>query len=123
MIAKINHHTSSYAKLTLSNGDPILISLAQSGILVKKTKFGILGAKLYEETNIFKAAMTAKALTVFFENCIAPKEIQNPVLREFVNGVMICQTAAEVTILLNGIVTKVEAIHDRPIAEIHVVPR
>lgn len=122
-MAKINHFTSSYANLTLNNGDPIFISVAQSGILVKKTKFGLFGAKLYEETNVFKAAMTAKALSVFFRDCMAPAEIQNPALREFVNGVMICQSAAEVAMLLNGVVAQVEAIHGLPIADIQASPR
>jgi len=47
----------------MANNDPCWIGIAKTGILVKKSKMGLFGAKLYEEKNIYKAAKTAQELS------------------------------------------------------------
>jgi hypothetical protein len=51
--------TGCYANIRMDNGDPCFISVAQSGVLVKKSRFGFMGAKLYQQV-AYEAARTAK---------------------------------------------------------------
>jgi hypothetical protein len=60
---------------------------------------GLRGAKLYNETNIYKATKTALALAAMYpEPSLAFK---NPVLSAFANAVWHCSSAAQVCIVLN----------------------
>ena len=54
--------TGCFANVRMENGNPCYVSVAQTGVLVKKSKVGWFGAKLYEEKNAYRAAMAAKAL-------------------------------------------------------------
>jgi hypothetical protein len=61
------------ATIELDNGETCLISVAQSGVLVRSYKKGILsgvlgsffGPILYSEKNVYRAAKTAAALDKF----------------------------------------------------------
>ena len=44
----------------MNNNDPCWIGIALTGVLVKKSKIGVFGAKLYEEKDIFEAGRTAE---------------------------------------------------------------
>jgi hypothetical protein len=90
-----------WANIRMDNGDPCWVSIAQTGILVKKSKFGLLGAKLYEEKNIYKAAKTAQALSEYYPDDLTPDEMWNPVLKSIVNAILHCSNLAEVTRVLN----------------------
>lgn len=84
----------------LDSGEPCLLSVAQSGVLVKKSRFGLLGAILYNEKNTYLAAKTAMALAAIYPQRL-PLEIVNPVLSAFGNAIWQCSTAAEVARTLN----------------------
>ena len=101
-----------WANILMDNGDPCWISVAQAGILVKKSKVGLFGAKLYEEKNVYNAAQTAKALYEKFPDNLTPDEIWNPVLKSIVNAVLHCSNLAEVTILLNEAYQNTESLFD-----------
>jgi hypothetical protein len=51
-----------YANVKLDSGEPCFISIAQSGILVKRSRLGLFGPALYKQSDVYKNAMTAKAL-------------------------------------------------------------
>jgi hypothetical protein len=89
------------ATIRLDSGEPCLISIAQTGVRVKKTRFGFLGPVLYNEENVYRAAATARALSERFPNNLLPAEFSNPVLRAFANAVLHCSTCAEVAVTLN----------------------
>jgi hypothetical protein len=89
------------ATIRLDSGEPCLISIAQTGVRVKKTRFGFLGPVLYSEKNVCRAAATAEALSERFPNNLLPTEFINPVLRAFANAVLHCSTCAEVAVTLN----------------------
>ncbi len=44
-----------WTNIRMDNGDPCWISIAQTGILVKKSELGLFGAMLYEEKNMYRA--------------------------------------------------------------------
>jgi hypothetical protein len=94
-------HKGRWANIVMDNGDPCWVSIAQTGVLVKKSKIGLFGAKLYEEKNIYKAAKTAKSLNIQYPDDITPTEMWNPVLKSIVNAVLHCHNLAEVTRILN----------------------
>jgi hypothetical protein len=87
--------------MRLDSGEPCLISVAQTGVRVKKSRFGFFGALLYNETNVYQAARTGIALDELFPTDRLPVTIKSPVLRAFANAAWHCATAAEVAITLN----------------------
>jgi hypothetical protein len=93
--------TGCYANIRMDNGDPCV---AQSGVLVKKSRTALLGAKLYEQA-VYDAAMTAKALAYLLNQMLAPDDMTNPVLKSFTNAVLHCSTLAEATRILNSAVS------------------
>jgi len=96
------------ATIELDNGDTCLISVAQSGVLVRSYEKGFWGGLLgsffgpilYNEKNVYRAAKTAAALDS--KNArVASLRFQNPVLTAFAGAVWHCSSAAEVAITLN----------------------
>ena len=84
----------------MDDGDPCWLSVSQAGVLVKKSKLGIMGAILYDEKNIHKAATNAQKLAEAYTG-EAPEDMTNLVLKAFTNTIMECSTLAEVTRILN----------------------
>ena len=84
----------------MDDGDPCWLSVAQAGVLVKKSKLGIMGAILYDEKNIYKAATNAQRLAEVYTDG-APEGMTNLVLKAFTNTIMECSTLAEVARILN----------------------
>lgn len=91
------------ATIQLDNGEPCLISIAQTGMLVKKSRFGFMGPVLYNEKNIYQAAATAKALSERFPDSLLPPGFTDPVLSAFANAVLHCASCAEVAVTLNEV--------------------
>ncbi len=59
-----------WSRVNLDNGEPIWISVAHNGVLVKKSKWGILGEKIYQ-ANRSESNLTASALfTVYWDEAI-----------------------------------------------------
>jgi hypothetical protein len=56
---------SCWSRVDLDNGEPIWISVAHSGVLVKKSKWGILGEKIYQ-ANGYEANITDSALLTIY---------------------------------------------------------
>jgi hypothetical protein len=90
-----------YANVRLDNGDPIFISVAQTGVLVKKSRIGFFGPKLYESRTVYDAAKTAEALHDLFPDYAGADGMTNITLRAFTNAVLHCSTTAEVANVLN----------------------
>jgi len=109
---KLINHSEKFgcgATIGLDSGETCLISVAQAGVLVRSYKKGViatlvgsfLGPKLYDETNVYKAAATAMALDTIYPDYQVPIRFKNPVLGAFANAVWQCSTAAEVGVILN----------------------
>lgn len=96
------------ATLELGSKETCLVSVAQTGVLVKgyRGRFGrfmisFFGATLYRERNVYNAANTAAALDALFPQRAVPVAFRNPVLAAFTNAVWHCSSAAEVAVKLN----------------------
>ncbi len=50
-----------FANIRMDNGDPCFISVAQTGVRVRKSRLGFFGAKLYDK-RVRTATRTAQAL-------------------------------------------------------------
>lgn len=90
-----------FANVRLDDGAPCFISVAQTGILVRKSRLGLMGQTLYKEPVTEKLAMTTKALSYLFPDIKVPDGMTNPMLRTFVNAVLHCSTASDVKSILN----------------------
>jgi len=110
------------ATIRLDSGEPCLISIAQTGVRVRKTRFGFLGPVLYSEKNVYQAAATAKALSERFPNNLLPTEFSNPVLRAFANAVLHCSTCAEVAVTLNEALGTIQSVGVAPPTETGTTP-
>lgn len=114
--------TGCYANVRMDNGDPCFISVAQTGVLVKRSRLGVFGAKLYEEKRVYDAAVTAKALPYLYRDRLTPEGITNPILNAFTNAVLHCSTLAEATRIINEAVKEAEQRSGQPASELKVIP-
>jgi hypothetical protein len=91
-----------------------MISVAQSGVLVRSYRKGLFGALtgsffgpiLYKEKVVHKAAQTAMALSSLFPRQEPSLHFRNPVLSAFANAIWHCSSAVEVTTVFNKAISK-----------------
>ncbi len=109
-----------FSNSRMDNGDPVYISVAATGVLVKRSKIGFFGPKLYESRTAYDAAETARALFGLFPDYVGPQGMANAALRSFTNAVLHCSSTAEVAVVLNTAVeTATESgIEPDPLAEL-----
>ncbi len=72
-----------WSRVDLLSGDPIYISIAQSGVLIKKSNLGIMGTVLYKESvfdNITKLGIHLQSSINEFNT---PKDMRNLPLKVF----------------------------------------
>ncbi len=99
------------ATIELDNGEVMYVSIAQSGVLVRKWNMNgglikslfsnFFGPKLYNESNVYKNAQTALALSTMYPEQASPLSFKNPVLAAFSNAIWHCSSTAEVCAVLN----------------------
>jgi hypothetical protein len=92
--------TGIWSNLVLTNRAPVWIGFAKSGILVKASRMGILGKKIYEKPTS-ESVRTAIGLSKRFEQRLTPDDMRHPLLVEFSNAVLHCDTKDDVKGLLN----------------------
>ena len=98
-----DNKSQCWASIRMQSGDPIWVSVAQTGVIVKKSKIGLFGPKLYVSKDVQEAAKTAYLLNEEFETNLIPSEVNltNPVLKSFVNAILHFDNVAQATIQLN----------------------
>jgi len=84
----------------MDNNDPCWISVANSGVLIKKSKIGLFGTKVYEK-HIADSANAAYALSKRYRNVLTPPEMRHPLLKAFTNAVLHCTSLEEAKSVLN----------------------
>jgi hypothetical protein len=89
-----------WARVDLASGEPIYISVARSGIIVKRSSLGFLGTNLYR-SNIHRAAMTAQVLDAQTRSYLTPGDMTNPALRAFTQAALEARSSAELVSRLN----------------------
>ncbi len=104
------------ATIELDNGEVVYVSIAQTGVLVRRWDMNggliksllrnFFGPKLYNENSVYKNAQTARALSLIYPEQAPQLSFKNPVLAAFSNAIWHCSSAAEVCIVLNEAVAK-----------------
>jgi hypothetical protein len=94
-----------YSNIRMNNGDPCFVSVARSGVLVKRSRTGLFGAKLYKK-DAYESAMTAAALDGLYPKRLTPEGMTNPVLVSFTNVILHCSSLSEASTVLNEAVEK-----------------
>jgi hypothetical protein len=97
-----------YAHLRMDDDAPCFIDLSGTGVIVKRSKWGLFGAIIYREPNGFAAAMTAKALYYLYPYERIPDDIGNPMLRAFVNAAMHSSTLTDLVEVFKGAIREAE---------------
>jgi hypothetical protein len=92
-----------FANVRMDNDDPCWISVAtevgvKTEVLVKKSKLGLFGTKLYSSDQPGK---TVTALWKLYPESLTPPEMKSPVLKAFTNAVLNCSDLDEVKKVLN----------------------
>jgi hypothetical protein len=104
------------ATIELDSGEVVYVSIAQVGVLVrlwdmkggfiKSLMSNFFGPQLYNESNVYKNAQTARALSMMFPEQASSLRFKNPVLAAFSNAIWHCSSAAEVCAVLNEAAAK-----------------
>jgi len=110
--------SACFANIRMDNNDPVYISVAQTGVIVKKSKLGMFGPKLFTSNDVFHAAMTGKALSYLFPEDKTEGRLQNPVLKAFVNAALHSTSLANLTAVMNSAISKAEQQSGQSIAEL-----
>ena len=89
------------AVIRMDDGDRVHISVKRSGIIVRNSRLGFLGKKIYESTTYEDAASTATDFNRRYRSHLTPPGMNEPVLKAFTRAVLHCSTVAEITEILN----------------------
>lgn len=98
------------AEVRLDSGELCLVSVAQSGVIVRSYRgdslsrmvFGrLFGSILFKESNVYEAAKVAMILAAQCTDSTGLLEFRNPVLGAFVNAIWNCSSATQVCVVLN----------------------
>ena len=90
-----------WARVDLASGEPIYISVARSGIVVKKSRLGLLGTELYR-SDTHRAAVTAAAIHAQTRSYLTPADMTSAALRAFTQATLEASSAAQLASRLNG---------------------
>jgi len=87
-----------WSRVDLESGEPVFISIAQGSVLVRRSRLGILGVKLYEENNIHNCVKVAYALDMQIRHYLTPPGMTNAVLRVFTQVALESRNAADLCV-------------------------
>ena len=73
----------------------IWISIAQSGIIIKRSRLGLFGATLYKETVLTNFVPLAQALYSMATELTTPPNMTTAVLKAFTHTAISSKTSAE----------------------------
>ena len=85
-----------WARFRMADGAPCWLGIAQTGILVKQSRIGLWGTKLYEEKDVEKVFQLMLALDMKFPKDMTPSGLWSPALRLPANAILHCGTVDEV---------------------------
>jgi hypothetical protein len=108
------------ATIELDSKEVVVCSIAQIGVLVflwdmrggffRRILSNFWGARLYKQSDVYKNARTAQALSELYPDVAEPlRKFKNPVLTVFANAIWHCGSAAEVCTVLNEATDKLRA--------------
>ena len=84
-----------WSRVDIESGEPVWISIAQNGVLVKRSRLGLFGAKLYEEQDIHKCVDVGRVLNAQIVEYSTPSGMTNLMLRAFTQVALEAASAAD----------------------------
>ncbi len=102
ILAFVDTDRARWARFEMADGDPCWVGIAATGILVKRSKVGLFGRKIYEQRNLEKAAYLMGALDEAYPFDATPADLSSPVLQPIANAILHCQSLAEVREVLDA---------------------
>jgi hypothetical protein len=89
------------AVIRMDDGDRVHISVKSTGVIIRNSRIGLLGKKIFESTSYEDAAVKASDFDRLYRRHLTPPGMNEPVLKAFTRAVLHCTTIAEVTGILN----------------------
>ena len=99
MVRFVDNYRMCWSRVDLHDRNPIWISVARSGIVVKRSRIGMFGEKLFNQ-NAEKSSWMCRSISKQVTDDITPIDMCNPSLTVFTNGILHCQALDEVRQLL-----------------------
>lgn len=91
-----------WGTVRFANGEPVTVSFSRfSGMRVRKSRFGFFGPTLYEQRDTYIAARTGIVLSHLYPDRKFPAEVSDLNLRSYLNAILHCESAAEVSRVLH----------------------
>jgi hypothetical protein len=88
--------------IRMDNGDPVHITVSSTGVVVRRSRLGLLGPKLYESTSYTEAESTARGLHELYDRQLTPPGLNDPILKAFTKAVLHCSTVDDVADILSS---------------------
>lgn len=86
-----------WANVRMANNDPVWISVAQTGVVIKKSRLGLFGPKLFVSRDLSQLASVCMALEDELIDTALPSDcdLTHPVLSLFVKACLNCDSVSE----------------------------
>jgi hypothetical protein len=92
-----------WSRVDLSNGDPIWISIARTGIVVKRSRLGLMGTILLKESNTRILYRIYEAISKQVLEYKTPSNMTQPFLKVLTQAALDADSASQLKILLNNL--------------------
>ena len=102
VVSFLDSDSARWVRFRMANGDPCWLSVARTGVMVKRSKVGLFGRKVFEERDVERAAHLMHALDVRFPDDITPTGLSSPVLQPLANAILHCSTVEDVDATFNS---------------------
>lgn len=89
-----------FANIRMDNKAPVYVSVARTGVLIKQSRLGFLGRKLFASSSPEHAVKTAKTLAQSYPEQKTPSTMSDPILKTYCNAVLHCRSTDEVAEVL-----------------------
>jgi hypothetical protein len=89
-----------FARVDLESRDPLLISVAQRGVRIRRTRLGFLGKLMYEEESTSEVARVARAIVQLVPDVVPGDDVRTPVLSAFLRAALAARTLSGFEALL-----------------------
>ncbi len=95
LIRFLDNKHGCWSRVDLSDGSPVYISVARTGVRIKQSRLGLFGRELYEEKVLYRLAETCMNLSSHINAYSVPGNMRSPVLRVFTQLALDSSSAKE----------------------------
>ena len=85
-----------WARIMMADGNPCFLAIGPRSIVIKKSKSGVIGPKLYEIRNLKQIECVIEIFTRNYCDDLTPAGMTNSILKPAVNAVLHCKNLDQV---------------------------